>query len=68
MDVPGHDADLAFLGSDETGAVGADQAGLVLLHETSLHGDLREREMKKTESNYCGTRLQHFQFPKVFLI
>jgi len=39
MDVAGHDTDLALLRRDDTGAVGADESGLVLLDESRLDTD-----------------------------
>lgn len=37
VDIAGHDTDLALLGLDNTGAVGADQSTLVLLVQVVLH-------------------------------
>lgn len=39
MDVTGHDTDLALLGGDDAGAVGADKSGLVLLDQGRFDSD-----------------------------
>ena len=56
MDVSGHDADLAGVGSDDAGAVGADEARLVLTQQMPLHfGHVLLRNALR-DANNCGVR------------
>ena len=73
VDVPGHDADLALLGLDDTGAVRADQARLVLalhdvlhaqhvvlgnaLRDTHDQGDLRSHGLQNGAGSAAGRHI-----------